>query len=170
LIPLKKVLLLIIALLVFLTVIIEAVFFLRIYRFPFVSYTLLGATHSLTHWIGWIGTIYIFVASPAMPIIKRLAPKYYRTTLSIHMIGNLAAVLFVSIHFAQQLTRPPTAFPNLGTGVVLYAAMIMLVSTGIVRYYGVKRYFKQVNFLHASFALLFYVVIVVHILHGISVI
>jgi uncharacterized membrane protein YidH (DUF202 family) len=167
---LKKVLLLIIALLVILIVVVEAVIFLRVYRFPFISYTFLGATYSLTHWFGWIGTIYIFIASPAMPIIKRLAPKYYRTMLGIHMIGNLVAVLFVSIHFAQQLTRSSTAFPDLGTGIILYAVMIMLVSTGIVRYYGVRKYIKQVNFLHASFAVLFYVVIIVHILQGISVI
>jgi hypothetical protein len=168
---LKRTMFVVLSLIVVAIVVVEAVIFLRIYRFPFVQYTFLGATHSLTHWIGWIGTIYLFIASPALPIIKRKAPSRYKNTLGIHMIGNLIAVLLVSIHFAQQVTRPATAFPQLGTGVVLYAAMILLVSTGLARYSGIiKHHARRVNFLHASFTVMFYFVIIVHILHGISII
>jgi hypothetical protein len=167
----RKIMLLAIGIIIIITAIIEAIIFLRIYRFPFVQYTVLGATHSLTHWIGWIGTIYIFIVAPVQPIIKRKASKYLRTSLNIHMIGNLLAVLLVSVHFAQQLTRPPSSFPELGTGVVLYAAMILLVATGTITYSGaMKKFSKQLRFLHASFALTFYIVIIVHILHGISII
>jgi hypothetical protein len=167
----RKIMLLAIGIIIIITAIIEAIIFLRIYRFPFVQYTVLGATHSLTHWIGWIGTIYIFIVAPVQPIIKRKASKYLRTSLNIHMVGNLLAVLLVSVHFAQQLTRPPSSFPELGTGVVLYAAMILLVTTGTITYSGaMKKFSKQLRFLHASFALTFYIVIIVHILHGISII
>jgi hypothetical protein len=168
---LKRTLLLMLSLIVIAIIVVEGIIFLRIYRFPFVQYTFLGATHSLTHWIGWIGTTYIFTATPAMPLVKRKAPTHYKNMLGIHMIGNLLAVLLVSIHFAQQMTRPATAFPNLGTGIVLYAAMILLVSTGLARYSGIiKHQARRVNFLHASFTVMFYVVIIVHILHGISII
>jgi hypothetical protein len=161
----------VLSLIVVAIVVVDAVIFLRIYRLPFVQYTFLGATHSLAHWIGWMGTLYLFIATPALPIIKRKAVSHYKNTLSIHMIANLLAVLLVSIHFAQQVTRPATAFPDLGTGVVLYSAMVLLVSTGLARYSGViKSSARRVNFLHASFAVMFYVVIVVHILHGISII
>ncbi len=161
----------IICLIVAAIVAVNFVIFLHIYRFPFVQYTVLGATHSLTHWIGWIGTIYIFITAPVHAVIKRLAPRYLRVSLSVHIIGNLLAVLPVSIHFAQQLTRPAFAFPSLGTGVVLYAAVVLLVGTGTLIYsLGANRYLKQLRFVHAASALMFYTVIVVHILHGISII
>ena len=167
----KSVTLLLAFLIVAVTLILILAIFAHIYRFPATNYTFLGSTHSLTHWFGWIGTIYIFIATPAQPIIKRLAQKYYKAMLNIHMFGNLLAVMFISIHFAQQVTRPPNAFPELGTGVVLYASMILLVATGLVRYSGVLRsYWRQGNFLHASLAITFYLVIIVHILHGISII
>jgi hypothetical protein len=40
--------------------------------------------------------------------------------------------LLVSIHFAHQVTRPASNYPDLGTGIVLYATMILLVTTGMV--------------------------------------
>jgi hypothetical protein len=152
-------------------VIIGALIFLGIYRFPFVQITFLGATHSLTHWIGFIGTIYIAFAVPAQPLIKRKAPRHLRTSLNIHMIGNLLAVMLISIHFAQQVTRPALFYPELGTGIVLYATMLLLTATGIIQYSSVaKKYVHYLRFLHPAFALMFYTVIVAHILHGISII
>jgi uncharacterized membrane protein len=92
-------------------------------------------------------------------------------TLNIHIIGNLVAVLLVSVHFAHQVTRSTSAYPDLGTGIVLYAAMMLLVATGILRYSGIgKRFAKQIIFLHPAFAVTFYMVIILHILHGISLI
>jgi len=83
------------------------------------------------------------------------------------MTGNLLAVLLVSLHFAQQVTRSAI---NLGSGIVLYSTIILLVSTGIAMYSNIARKLtKQLHFLHPAFAILFYLVIVVHIIHGISV-
>jgi hypothetical protein len=170
-IEINKPVLLTIALIITAIAIIEAVIFLRIYRFPFIYYTFLGATHTLTHWIGWAGAIYLLIAAPAQPIIKHKAPKYLRTSLKIHTIGNLLAVLLVSIHFAQQVTRPAFAYPTLGTGVVLYATMLLMIASGAFLYsVGISRFRREIWFIHVSFALTFYTVIVVHILHGISLI
>jgi hypothetical protein len=48
------------------------------------------------------------------------------------------------------------AYPDLGTGVALYAAMMLLVATGILRYSGIgKRFAKQLNFLNPAFAITF---------------
>jgi len=150
------------------TAIIEALIFLRISRLPFVQITVLGATNSLTHWIGWIGTLYIAFSSPVQPIVKRKAARHMRTALNIHMIGNLLAVLLVSVHFAHQVTRPASSYPDLGTGIVLYATMVLLVATGIVMYSGIaNRFAKQWRFLHPAFALTFYTVIIMHIIRGI---
>jgi len=158
---------LILCIIIVATAIIEASILLRIFRLPFIRITILGATYSLSHWVGWIGTLYIAINTPAQPIIKRKAPRHYRTMRSIHMTGNLLAVLLVSLHFAQQVTRSAI---NLGSGIVLYSTIILLVSTGIAMYSNIARKLtKQLHFLHPAFAILFYLVIVVHIIHGISV-
>jgi hypothetical protein len=88
--------------------------------------------------------------------------------LKVHVLGNLLAVMLVSIHFAHQVTRPPTNYPDLGTGVVLYISMVLLVLTGFMLYFGFgKRLIKQLRFLHPSIALTFYLTIILHIIHGI---
>jgi hypothetical protein len=167
----KKLIILTACILIILTAVIGALIFLRIIRLPFVQITVLGITYSSTHWIGWIGALYIAFATPAQPIVKRKAAAHLRTVLNIHIVGNLVAVLLVSVHFAQQVTRPASSYPDLSTGIVLYATMLLLVSTGIVMYSGItKRFSKQLHFLHPAFALTFYTVVIVHILHGISVI
>jgi hypothetical protein len=164
----NKVLLLSACIIVITTAILEALILLHITRLPFFQLTVLGVTNSLTHWVGWIGTLYIALATPFLPIIKRKASKYFRPMLNIHILGNLLAVLFVSVHFAHQVTRPASAYPELGTGIVLYATMVLLVATGLVLASGIRgRYFKQTRFLHPAFALTFYLVIVMHIIHGI---
>jgi hypothetical protein len=87
--------------------------------------------------------------------------------LRVHVLGNLLSVMLVSIHFAHQVTRPPTNYPDLGTGVVLYSSMVLLVSTGFMLNFGFgKRFIKQLRFLHPSLALTFYLTIIQHIIHG----
>jgi hypothetical protein len=158
-------------LIVMVTIVVEALLFLRVYRLPFVQVTFLGATHSLIHWIGWGGTLYIFFAALVQPIVKLKAVSHLRSSLNLHMIGNLLGVLLISIHFAQQVTRPAANYPILSTGIVLYPTMVMLAATGIITYSSIMaRYAKSLRFLHAAFAVTFYIVIIVHILHGVSMI
>jgi len=79
----------------------------------------------------------------------------------------LPAVLRVSIHFAHQVTRPASNYPDLGTGIVLYATMILLVKTGIVLISNIgTKFVKQTRFLNPAFALTFYTVIIMHIIQG----
>jgi len=164
----KKVVLSVAAIIIMLTIVIVALIFLRVFRLPFVYVDILGANHSLTHWVGWIGTLYIAFATPVYPIIKRKFATHIRSALNSHIIGNLIAVFAVSIHFAHQVTRPASSYPDLGTGIVLYATMIILVATGFIQYSSIaKKYVKQMKFLHPAFALTFYTVIVMHIIHGI---
>jgi len=80
----------------------------------------------------------------------------------------LLAVLLISIHFSHQVTRPASNYPDLGTGIVLYAAMLLLVSTGFVLYSDIaKKYNRQLLFWHPAFALTFYIAIIIHIIQGI---
>ncbi len=164
----KKILLLTASAIIAVTIVVVALIFLRVFRLPSVQINMLGASNSLVHLFGWVGTLYVAFAVPVYPIVKRKFPRHLRVTLNIHMIGNLLAVLLVSIHFAHQVTRPDNNYPDLGTGVVLYATMILLVATGYALYSGLsKRFSKQVRFLHPALALTFYIVIVMHIIHGI---
>jgi len=163
----KKLITFILSLIIAVIVIIEVLIFLHITRLPFVQLTFLGATHSLTHWIGWIGTLFIAFSTPAQPIVKRKFPEHMQTILKIHMIGNLIAVLLVSVHFAHQVTRPGYSLNDFDTGIILYAAMILLVTTGFVMYSGIaKRFYKKGLFLHPAFAISFYMIIIMHIIRN----
>lgn len=125
----------------------------------------------LSHWFALIGTVYVAFTVPIIAFLKRRSLNKNRILLRLHIFGNLIAVMFVSIHFAGQVTRPAESFPNLGTGVVLYSAMILLVSTGISqRFQLIPRIRPQTyRFLHTSSAVVFYLTIVVHILHGLGI-
>ncbi len=149
-------------------IIVVALIFLRVWRIPFFQVEVLGISHSAVHWIGWTGALYIAFATPIYPIIKRKYSQFIEKTLSIHVMGNLLGVLLVSIHFAHQVTRPLSSYPDLGTGIVLYAAMIMLSATGLVLVSGIgRKFYRQIRFLHPAFAITFYTVIVMHILEDV---
>jgi len=164
---LRKWLVLSAASIVVVTVIVVALILLRVFRIPFFQLEILGVSNSPVHWIGWAGTVYIAFATPVYPIIKRKFSQYTPKMLGVHVIGNLLAVLLVSIHFAHQVTRPADNYPDLGTGVALYAAMVLLVATGMLLVSGVlNRFYRQVRFVHPALALTFYLVIVMHIIHG----
>ena len=164
----KKLVLSVASLIIVLTVILVALTFLHVFRLPRVFVNVLGANYSLTHWASWIGTLYIAFVTPVYPIVKRKFATHLRSVLPVHIIGNLIAVLFVSVHFAHQVTRPVSSYPVLGTGTILYSTMIILVSTGFIQYSSIaQKYAKQLKFLHPAFALTFYAVIVMHIIHGI---
>ena len=151
-------------------IIVVALIFLRVWRIPFFQVEVLGISHSAVHWIGWIGTLYIAFATPIYPIIKRKYFHLLEKTLSIHVTGNLLAVLLVSIHFAHQVTRPLSSYPDLGTGIVLYVAMIMLSATGLILISGIgRKFYRQIRFLHPAFAITFYTVIVMHILEDLII-
>lgn len=123
------------------------------------------------HWLSWTGTLFITFFTPAYYFLKRRYPKKFRTLRAAHVFGNLLAVMFASIHFTQQISRPSQAFPQLGTGIVLYAAMILLVLTGFfLRFKPTQKSIKYSRFLHTSVAMSFYLIIVIHVLHGLEII
>ncbi|MFB0514596.1 MAG: hypothetical protein ACETVQ_03365 [Candidatus Bathyarchaeia archaeon] len=123
------------------------------------------------HWLGWIGTLFIAFFTPAYYILKRRNPKRVRMLIGIHVLGNLLAFLSISVHFAHQLGRPPQFFPKLGTGVTLVAAVILLVSTGFFQRFLIGRRLRRYwRFIHVSVTMSFYLIIIVHILHGLGII
>lgn len=137
-----------------------------------VRFGLLVGPLRLSHWFSLIGTIYIAFAVPTIIILKKRFPKKYQTLSRVHIFGNLIAFLLISIHFAGQISRPAESYPPLGTGLVLYTAMVLLVSTGILQRFNLMSIVKPktLRLLHISSAFVFYLTIVVHILHGIGII
>ena len=142
------------------------------------------------HWLGWIGTIFIAFATPIFYILRRRYPKRSSSMVEFHIFGNLFAFLFVSLHFAQQISRPPQFFPELGTGIIQYIAVILLVATGFIHKFHtletrnvastsskqLHKYHQKIypphrnRFLHISITLTFYLVIIFHLIDHIGLI
>jgi hypothetical protein len=124
------------------------------------------------HYIAFAGTLYIAFGVLFFSMLKRRNPQKYKMLLRFHSFGNLIAFLLVSLHFAGQLGRPANSYPELGTGLALYIGMTLLVISGLALRFHI---FRSVNpstnrFIHAGLALAFYIVIIVHTLHGLNLI
>ena len=123
------------------------------------------------HYLAFAGTLYIAFGVVLFAALKRRKPRNYKMLLGAHVFGNLLSFLLVSLHFAGQLGRPANFYPDLGTGLALYVGMVLLVATGFALRFHVFRGLRPATsrFVHAAMALGFYLVIVVHILHGLGV-
>jgi hypothetical protein len=126
----------------------------------------------LTHWFVWTGTLYVAVAVPVIAVLKKRNPQQYQALTRTHLFGNLLAFMLISLHFASQISRPATSYPELGTGIALYTAMVLLVGTGFLQRFQLIPKIKpqSYRFIHLGSAVAFYLIIVVHILHGLAII
>ncbi len=122
------------------------------------------------HWFVWIGTLYIALVVPTIAILKRRLPNKFGALFRIHVFGNLLAFLLVSLHFSGQISRPATAFPQLGTGLALYIIMSLLVATGFTHRFQLIPQIKSQTrkFVHVGLTFSFYLIIGIHILHGLN--
>jgi len=122
------------------------------------------------HWFVWIGTLYIAFAVPIIAMSKRRYPSKFTTLFRVHVFGNLLAFLLISLHFAGQIDRPAASYPELGTGLALYIIMIMLVATGFTHRFQLIPQIKSQTgkFVHIGLTFSFYIVIGIHILHGLG--
>jgi uncharacterized membrane protein YjgN (DUF898 family) len=101
----------------------------------------------------------------------RRNPQRIKTLLGVHVFGNLLAFMFISIHFTQQISRPAQFYPDLGTRIVLYATVLLMVATGFfMRFQIGNTARKTLRFTHTSTTVTFYLIILVHILHGLGII
>jgi hypothetical protein len=122
------------------------------------------------HWFVWIGTLYIAFVVPTIVLLKKRLPTKYMTLFRVHVFGNLLAFVLVSLHFASQVSRSPTAYPQLGTGLALYIIMVLLVATGFThRFQLIPQIRSQTRkFIHVGLTFSFYIIIGIHILHGLN--
>ena len=119
-----------------------------------------------SHWLTIIGTSYIAIATPTFVILKHFYPQKMKDLFRFHIYGNLVFFTLISIHFAGQMGRPAANFPELGTGLALYIAMSLQIASGFTqRFMPVNRNLKTNKFIHASLIMVFYTVILLHVLH-----
>lgn len=158
--------------LIFLTTILSIALFFRWFRFRFQ----VGPFY-ITHWLAWIGAIFIAFYTPIYYVLKRKKPRLVKTLIKIHVFGNLLAVMLISIHFTQQIGRPKKFYPELETGLILYIVMLILVATGFLHRFGILGRLgrfriilpHQNRYLHIAITLTFYIVIIVHALHNMGI-
>lgn len=126
----------------------------------------------LNQWFVWIGAVYVAIAVPVIAVLKKRRPQRYKTLFRTHVFGNLLAFMLISLHFASQISRPASSYPDLGTGLVLYIAMLLLVGTGFLQRFQLRSSIKpqSYRFVHMGSAFAFYLIIIVHILHGLAII
>jgi len=118
------------------------------------------------HWFVWIGTLFV----PIIAILKRRFLSKFKALFRVHVFGNLLAFLLVSLHFAGQINRPAAFYPQLGTGLALYIIMVLLVSTGFTHRFQLIPQIKSQTrkFVHVGLTFSFYLIIGIHILHGLN--
>lgn len=125
----------------------------------------------LTHWLSWAGSLFIAFFTPIYYALKRRIPKLLPQLIMIHMFGNLFSSMFISMHFFQQISRPSQFYPDLGTGVALFAVILILVTSGFLHKFHILKSMvpHQNRFIHISITTAFYIVIIIHILQGIGI-
>ena len=126
----------------------------------------------IIHYVAFVGTLYIAFGVILFSLLKRRNPNKYSVFLRMHALGNLFAFLLVSLHFAGQVGRPADFYPVFGTGLALYIGMVALVVSGLALKFRLIRSLSPATnrFVHAGLAFAFYLIIVVHILHGLNII
>ena len=150
--------------------IVLAVFSFVVAYLDWIDFGIVIGSYRFNHWLVWIGALYIAFAVPVYSMLKRRYSAGLRKWLGFHVFGNLSAFILISIHFSSQISRPAAFYPDLGTGLALFVSMVLLVATGFSQRFGIVKNVKpQTNrVIHVGLALSFYIVIGIHILHGIG--
>jgi hypothetical protein len=159
-----------------LIVIIAVVFSLLIYNHT-IRLSLLVGPFRFSHWLSIIGTIGIAVATPLFTIFKRSFLPSYTKIIRFHIFGNLIFFSLITFHLAAQVARPASTFPELGTGLAMFISMSLQIILGFTQRFRSQRllYKKLINpranrFIHAGLVMVFYTVILFHVLHGLEII
>jgi hypothetical protein len=152
-------------LLAFLIVIVAALLMLSTYMHWIITSFFVGPLR-FSHWLAIIGTSYIAIDTPAFVVLKRFYPEKFKGLLRYHIFGNLLFFTLISIHFAAQVSRPAAFYPTLATGLAIYIAMTIEVISGFAeRFPLIKQIDHKTNqFIHASLVMVFFLVIVIHVL------
>lgn len=127
------------------------------------------AAYALNHWAAWLALAFIAIYVPIFIVLKKRRPERYHLLLRIHEIGFIAAFITVSPHLGWQVRE--VFPPEIGTGVTLYVALLILMVTGIIQKYQIPiAGASSVRFIHLSMVISFFLIIVFHVLRALLVI
>ncbi len=123
------------------------------------------------HWLGIIAAIFIALFIPIYYFLKRRRPKDRKILLKTHVFGNLFAFLLISIHFAQNFGRLVNYYPKVGDGIALFLILATFVATGFQEKFRIgKKLLKYTKFVHRYSIVIFYFVVIIHMLQGFDII
>ena len=150
--------------------VVTAVFFFVVAYLDWIDFGVVIGSFRFNHWLVWIGALYIAFAVPIYSLLKRHYAARIRRLLGFHVFGNLTAFVLIVVHFSSQISRPAAFYPDLGTGLVMFITMLLLVTTGFSHRFSIIKSVKPQTqrLIHISSALSFYLVIGIHILHGLG--
>jgi hypothetical protein len=153
-----------------LSIIIASVLLAVADRFGLVHFGYFVGPFRANHWFVWIGSLYTAIAVPAIAILKSKYVNKFQTLFRVHVFGNLIAFLLISLHFVGQINRPAEFYPDLATGFALYITMVLLVATGFTHRFQIIPQIKSQTrkFVHVGLSFSFYILIGIHILHGLG--
>jgi hypothetical protein len=89
-----------------------------------------------SHFLSITGAIGIAVATPLFTLLKHSYPASWTRITRFHIFGNLLFFTLIAFHFASQMARPSSSFPNLGTGLAMFVAMGLQISFGFTQRFG----------------------------------
>ncbi len=119
------------------------------------------------HWLSIIASAYVLIFVPLYAIMKRYTSANRAALLKLHVFGNLVAVMFISIHFAQQMGRPADFAPDLGTGLAAFILIAIITITGFILRFGLMPKKRQSWYLiHTGVGLSSLIVIIIHALRN----
>ena len=122
------------------------------------------------HWLAIIGGTYLLIFMVIYAYMKRYTAVNRGTLLKVHVFGNLLAVMFVSVHFAQQMGRPAEFAPDLGTGLATYLLFVVIVVTGFMMRFGLLTHKRgSWRLLHVGLSLSLFIVLVIHTLKNFGI-
>ncbi len=124
-----------------------------------------------SHWLAIIGTSYIAIATPTFVVLKRYYPQKIEGLLRYHIYVNLLFFSLISIHFAVHLGRSLLFFPSLWTGLAIYITLTLEVISGFAeRFPLIKQINHKINkFIHTSLVIVFFLVIIFHVLINLGI-
>jgi len=124
-----------------------------------------------SHWLAIIGTSYIAIGTPVFVVLKRYYPQKIEVLVRYHIYVNLLFFLLVSIHFAVHLGRLFLFFPSLWTGLAIYITLALEVISGFIeRFPSTGQITHKINrFIHAGLIVVFFLVIVFHVLLNLGI-
>lgn len=123
------------------------------------------------HVMGIGGAALVATVVPVYSILKRRRPEAIRALLKMHMYGNLFAFQLITIHFGYRSSEMGTEVNDTGTGLLLYIVALLLVTTGILRRFRIAAtQIKVWSFLHVSFMVSFYLIVIRYALRALKIV